>query len=165
MDETRPKKRPDRSRKTCWPFAVLDNVTGLIPGYDMADDKLHYDATALLSRILERLGRVPDVVIADKLNGYKRGFENAVRSRNPSAVLVADVGVNGRHVNNNRRERLNGEFDDCLSRARGFMSRAFSDWSCCTYCIIISYTRPGRAARLRPRPPGWSWPASTVSRR
>ena len=123
MDETRPKKRPDRSRKTCWPFAVLDNVTGLIPGYDMADDKLHYDATALLSRILERLGRVPDVVIADKLNGYKRGFENAVRSRNPSAVLVADVGVNGRHVNNNRRERLNGEFDDCLSRVRGFRSR------------------------------------------
>ena len=123
LDEKRPKARPDRSRKTCWLFAVLDNVTGPILGYDVADDKLHYDATVLLSRIPERLWRVPDVVIADKLNRYKKGFENTVRSRNPSAVLVADAGVNGRHVNNNRRERLNGEFGDCLSRACGFRSR------------------------------------------
>ena len=123
IDEKHLKTHPDRARKMYWLFAVLDNITGLILGYDVADDKLHYDATALLSRILEWLGRVPDVVIADKLNGYKKGFENAVRARNPSAVLVADVGVNGRHVNNNRRERLNGEFGDCLSRARGFRSR------------------------------------------
>ena len=116
-------------------FRILmtSTITGLILGHDVADDKLHYDATALLSRILDQLERVPDVVIADKLNGYKRGFENAVRSRNPSPVLVADVGVNGRHVNNNRRERLNGEFDYCLSRARGFRSR-IPGWLCCT-CV------------------------------
>ena len=123
MDEKHLKTHPDRSRKTCWLFAVLDNITGPMPGCDVADDKLRYDATALLSRIPERLGRVPDVVIADKLNGCKKGFENAVRGRSPSAVLVADVGVNDMRVNNNRRERLNGEFGDCMSSARWFRSR------------------------------------------
>ena len=123
IDENRPKTRPDRSRKTYWPFAVLDNITGPMPGYDAADDKLHYDATARPSRTLDRFGRVPDADVAGKLNGYKKGFENAVRSGNPSAAPVADAGVNGRHVNNNRRERLNGEVGYCLSRARGFRSR------------------------------------------
>ena len=94
-----------------------------MPGYDAADDKLHYDATARPSRTLDRFGRVSDAVVVGKLNGYKKGFENAVRSGNPSAALVADAGVNGRHVNNNRRERLNGEVGYCLSRARGFRSR------------------------------------------
>ena len=60
------------------------------------------------------------MVRADGLAGYKKGFENEVRPRNPAAVLIADVGINGRHVNNNRRERTNGEFGDCWYRARGF---------------------------------------------
>ena len=37
-------------------------------------------------------------------------------------MFLADVGINGRHINNNQRERLNGEIKDCTRRARGFKS-------------------------------------------
>ena len=122
LDEKHLKTHPGRSKKKHWLVAALDDMTGMILGYEVSDTKSGYDATGLLDRIVARVGRVPGVTIADRLNGYRKGFENAIRSRNPSAVLVADAGINGRHVNNNRRERLNGEFGDCLSRARGFRS-------------------------------------------
>ena len=35
---------------------------------------------------------------------------------------MADAGINGKHIDNNKRERLNGEFKDCMSRSRGFNS-------------------------------------------
>lgn len=60
------------------------------------------------------------MLITYKLKGYKKGFENAIKSRSPSAVLVADAGINGKHIHNNKRERLNGGFKDCMSRSRGF---------------------------------------------
>ena len=56
---------------------------------------------------------------ADKLNGYKTGFANAIPGRNPLADMVADAAINGVHPNN-KRERLNGKFRDCPYRARGF---------------------------------------------
>ena len=101
-------------------MAALDEVTGLILGYEVSDTKSGYDATNLLNEIIARVGRVPEVTVADKLNGYRKGFKNAIKGRNPSAVLVADAGIDGRHVNNNMRERLNGELEDCTRRARRF---------------------------------------------
>ena len=41
---------------------------------------------------------------------------------NPSAMMIADAAINGVHLSNNKRERLNGELWDCLYRARGFGS-------------------------------------------
>ena len=122
LDEKYIKTHPDGSKKKHWLVAALDNTTGLILGYEVSDTKFGYDATNLLTRIVDNVGRVPDVIIADKLKGYKKGFENAIKSRNPSAVLVADAGINGKHIHNNKRERMNGEFKDCMSRSRGFNS-------------------------------------------
>ena len=69
-----------------------------------------------------RTGRVPGLFIADRPSGYKKGFVNAIQSMNPSAMMIADAAINGVHLNNNKRERLNGELWDCLYRARGFGS-------------------------------------------
>ena len=33
---------------------------------------------------------------------------------------MADAGINGKHVHNNKHERKNGEFGDCLYRGRGY---------------------------------------------
>lgn len=123
IDEKHLKTHPDGSRKKRWLAAPMDEATGLIMGYEVTDSKSGYDATGLLERAIALTGRVPDVMVADKLSGYKKGFMNAIKRRNPAAVLVADAGINGRHVNNNRRERTNGELGECLDRARGFRSR------------------------------------------
>ena len=127
LDEKMVKTHPAVSKKQAvskkhWLTAALDNQTGLIMSYEVSDTKSGYDATGLLEMAISLTGLVPNVVLADRLNGYKKGFKSAVKSRNPAAVLVADVGVNGRHINNNRRERLNGEIGECLYRARGFGS-------------------------------------------
>lgn len=120
VDEVHIKTHPNGSRKKHYLTAALDNATRLIMSYEVTDNKSGYDATELLEAAIKMTGRVPDVVIADGLNGYKKGFRNAVLSKNLWAMLVADVGINGKHVNNNKRERLNGEIKECLARARGF---------------------------------------------
>ena len=42
--------------------------------------------------------------------------------------MIADAAINGVHLNNNKRERLNDELWDCLYRARGF--------SCLIPCLV-----------------------------
>ena len=108
------------SKKRHWLAATLDNKTDIILAYEVTDNKSAYDATNMLKAATKVAGKVPDVTIADKLSGYKKGFINAIQSINPAAILIADVAINGVHLNNNKRERLNGELLDCLYRARGF---------------------------------------------
>ena len=97
---------------------MLDNITGLVPSCEATDNKSGYDATGLAEAA--PAGRVPDLFIADKLNGYKTGFANAIPDRNQLAIMVADAAISGVRLNNDKHERLNGEFWDCLHRARGF---------------------------------------------
>ena len=66
LDEKYIKTHPDDSKKH-WLVAALDNITGLILGYEVSDTKFGYDATNLLTRIIDKTERVPDVVMADKL--------------------------------------------------------------------------------------------------
>ena len=121
-DEKYLKTHPNGSKSKHYLTAMLDNTTGLVLSYDVTDNKSGYDATGLTEAAIALAGRVPDLFTADKLNGYKIGFLNAILSRNPLAIMIADAAINGVHLNNNKRERLNGEFWDCLYRARGFNS-------------------------------------------
>ena len=114
------KKSTKKKSDDHYVFAAL--VTGLILSSEVEKNKFGYDGTSLLHKAIMLAQGTPQVVITDKLNGYKTGFINSVQSKNPDAVLVADVRINGKHVNNNKRERLNGELKDCLRRARGFRS-------------------------------------------
>ena len=120
LDEKCVKTHPNGSKKKHWLAVIQDDATGLLTIMEMTDNKPTYDSSKLLRDAINGTGTVPDVVRADGLNGYKRGFENEVKPRNPAATLIADVGINGRHINNNRRERTNGELGDCWYHARGF---------------------------------------------
>ena len=121
-DEVHLKTHPKGSKSDHYLAAMLDNKTDLIMSYEVTDNKPKYDATGLANAAIALAGRVPDLFIADKLPGYKKGFVNAIQSRNPLAIMIADAAINGVHLNNNKRERLNGELWDCLYRARGFGS-------------------------------------------
>ena len=47
----------------------------------MADNKPKYDAAGRIGSAIALSSRVPDLFIADKLNGYKgRGFVNAIQA-------------------------------------------------------------------------------------
>ena len=70
LDEKYLKTHPGRSRKKYWLVAGLDETTDMILGYDVTDTKSGYDATDLLERIIDRIGRVPDVTVADRLPGF-----------------------------------------------------------------------------------------------
>ena len=67
--------------------------------YEVTYNKPKYDATGLVNAAIALTGRVPDLFIADKLSGYKKGFVNAIQSRNPLAIMIADAAINGVHLN------------------------------------------------------------------
>ena len=168
LDEKMVKTHPASSKQQAgsgrrWLAAALDNQTGLVMSHEVSGTKSGYYTTRLLESAISLTGRVPSMVLADGLNGYKKRFENAVKSRNPAVVLVANVGINGRYVSNNRRERLNGEIGECLFRARGFRSAIPG-----LVRLIIVYHNfihrsGGPAEPSRPRPPGWLLPVWTSS--
>ena len=53
-------------------------ATRFILASDHWPDKLNHDATRFLEKVVERLGRLPLLLLSDKLRGYKTGYKNAM---------------------------------------------------------------------------------------
>ena len=85
-------------------------------------EKLSYDATPLFEAILEKITTPPLLMIADGLNGYKKGNKNVFKADPPTTLYIPDAAVNGVHVNNSIEERSNGYLEECIRGARGFNS-------------------------------------------
>ena len=107
-------------KKKTWLVKIMDNVTRRIITWEISYNKPGYDATGLLFDAMQKALRTPEVLIADGLAGFKKGFRNAIQNIDEEARLLSDVGIRGIHINNNKHERLNGEIKACIRRARGF---------------------------------------------
>ena len=112
-------------------FGVMDHDSRFVVATTTAYDKLGYDATNLFKKTV-KIARVrPCVVSNDRLRGFKKGFQNIIANRKrfmldlPSytAYHISSAAVNKRHINNNRRERLNGIIKDRIKTVRGFNSK------------------------------------------
>lgn len=89
----------------------------------MADTKFGYDIKGLIEAAIRRAGRAPKMLIVDGLTSYRTVFEQIILDIDQTAILLCDVGVDGKHIHNNRHERHNGEKKDCSRRVRGFRSK------------------------------------------
>ena len=58
-----------------------------------------------------------------KFQASKSTFPPSVLDIDPTAVLVCDVGIDGKHIHTNMHERYNGEVKDCTRRVRGFRNK------------------------------------------
>ena len=111
------------SDKKHWMATVIDNKTRMVLASEVTDTKFGYDSKGLLDAAVRRAGRVPDILIADGLDSYRIGFECVILDIDQSAILLRDVGIQGKHIHNNKHERYNGEVKDCTKRTRGFRSK------------------------------------------
>ena len=105
-------------------FGVMDAETRQIMAYDFSSTKPGYDATCLFRDAVETAGGCPDILIADGLKGFGKGYRRVMYTdakRRP--YHIADVGIQDRHAANNVYERFNGEIKDRIARMRGFSPR------------------------------------------
>ena len=121
MDEVY--QKTSASDKKHWMVTVIDNKTKMVPASEMTDTKFGYDSKGLIDAAICRAGRVPEVLIVDSLTSYRTRFECVILDIDPTAVLVCDVGIDGKHIHNNMHERYNGEVKDCTRRVRGFRNK------------------------------------------
>ena len=100
---------------------------------DISEEKLHYDANGLFVNAVEVAGMIPGVMINDKLPGFGKAYRNVMgkKRRHPvpesteipkTTYQIRAASVKKRHINNNRRERLNGTVKDRIKTVRGFSS-------------------------------------------
>ena len=109
--------------KPRWMARAICMATRFILASDHWPDKLNHDATPLLEKVVERLGRRPLLLLSDKLGGYRRGYGNTMRTGpRPVTMHIPDAAVNNRHVNNNQHERHNGDAERRKKGSRGFNS-------------------------------------------
>lgn len=100
-------------------FALMDDETRFWIAQEVADSKFKHDARNLLRMGKESMNTKPRVFITDGLQAYKDAFQKeygAVKKGSP--IHIRHISLDGDR-NNNKMERLNGEFRDREKVMRG----------------------------------------------
>lgn len=100
-------------------FAMMDDESRFWIAQEVADTKYIHDARNLLRISREVAGKTPKTFITDGLHAYEKAFSKEYRTHfGDSAVHIRHITLAGDH-NNNKMERLNGEFRDREKVMRG----------------------------------------------
>ena len=100
-------------------FALMDDETRFWIAQEVADSKYKHDARNLLRMAKESMNMTPRVFITDGLQAYRDAFKKeygAVKKGSP--IHIRHISLKGDR-NNNKMERLNGEFRDREKVMRG----------------------------------------------
>lgn len=100
-------------------FAMMDDETRFWIAQEVADSKFKHDARNLLRMGKELMQAVPRVFVTDGLPAYHDAFQKEYGGvRKGSPIHIRHISLKGDH-NNNKMERLNGEFRDREKVMRG----------------------------------------------
>ena len=103
-------------------FALIDDETRYWIAQEVAESKFKHDARALLHEGRDVAGKRPNVFITDGLPAYHDAFNKEFFTmKNPRSRHINAIKLNG-DMNNNKMERLNGEFRDREKVMRGLKS-------------------------------------------
>ena len=100
-------------------FALMDDETRFWIAQEVADSKFKHDARNLLRMAKESMQTKPRVFVTDGLQAYRDAFKKeygAVKKGSP--IHIRHISLKGDR-NNNKMERLNGEFRDREKVMRG----------------------------------------------
>jgi transposase-like protein len=100
-------------------FALMDDETRFWIAQEVADSKFKHDARNLLRVGKEKMQTKPNVFVTDGLQAYNEAFKKeygAVKKGSP--IHIRHISLKGDR-NNNKMERLNGEFRDREKVMRG----------------------------------------------
>jgi len=121
-------------------FALMDDETRFWIAQEVADTKYRHDARNLLRMGKETAKIKPRVFVTDGLPAYHDAFKKEYGAvKKGSAVHIRHIALHGDR-NNNKMERLNGEFRDREKVTRGLKKRdsAVIDG----YQLYHNYIRP-----------------------
>jgi len=124
-------------------FALMDDETRFWIAQEVADSKFKHDARNLLRMGKEKMQTKPNVFVTDGLFAYNDAFKKeygAVKKGSP--IHVRHISLHGDR-NNNKMERLNGEFRDREKIVRGVKSKESPIFD--GYQIYHNYFRPHMA--------------------
>lgn len=100
-------------------FALMDDETRFWIAQEVADSKFKHDARNLLRMGKESMNTKPRVFITDGLQAYNDAFKKEYGAvKKGSSIHIRHISLDG-DKNNNKMERLNGEFRDREKVMRG----------------------------------------------
>ena len=100
-------------------FALMDDETRFWIAKEVSDRKEGHDATGLFRQAKEITGTKPKVMITDGLHSYSEAYRKEFfTQKGQRTVHIKQIRLQGQR-NNNKMERLNGEFRDREKVVRG----------------------------------------------
>ncbi len=101
-------------------FALMDDETRYWIAQEVADSKEKHDASSLFAKGKQVTQTKPKVIITDGLQSYKEAYQKEFWeiNRQQRTLHIRHIRLQGDH-NNNKMERLNGEFRDREKVMRG----------------------------------------------
>jgi transposase-like protein len=101
-------------------FSLMDDETRFWIAQEVADSKDRHDASGLLKKGKEITQTKPKVFITDGLQSYHDAYQKElwVKNRQQRPIHIRHIHLKG-DMNNNKMERLNGEFRDREKIVRG----------------------------------------------
>lgn len=101
-------------------FSLMDDETRFWIAQEVANTKENHDAQGLFRKAKEAMGTKPKVLITDGLRSYERAYQKEFweMSRQNRTLHIRNIHLQG-DMNNNKMERLNGEFRDREKVVRG----------------------------------------------
>lgn len=104
-------------------FSLMDDDTRFWIAQEVADTKERHDASNLFRKAKEIAGKKPEVMITDGLRSYHNAYlQEFFTLQNPRTVHIRHITIKGDR-NNNKMERLNGEFRDREKVTRGLKKK------------------------------------------
>jgi len=105
-------------------FAMMDDETRFWIAQEVADRKEGHDARGLLQKSKKVTGTKPKVFITDGLGSYAEAYRKEfwTVNRQDRTLHVRHIHLQG-DMNNNKMERLNGEFRDREKVTRGIKKK------------------------------------------
>lgn len=121
-------------------FALMDDETRFLIAQEVAESKYNHDARRLFEEGKRITGEKPETLITDGLPAYHDAYKKEFWTlKSPRTKHISTIKIKG-DVNNNKRERLNGEIRDREKVLRGLKRR---DSPVLTgYQIYHNYIRP-----------------------
>lgn len=100
-------------------FALMDDETRFWIAKEVSDKKEGHDASGLFREAKQVTKTSPKLMITDGLPSYDEAFRKEFwTQKNPRSVHIKHIRMSG-DMNNNKMERLNGEFRDREKVVRG----------------------------------------------
>jgi putative transposase len=127
-------------------FSMMDDETRFWIAQEVADTKERHDVRSLFAKSRNLMGKKPQTIITDGMEAYhvawRKEYRNIYNPKEPKTVHVRHISLKGDH-NNNKMERLNGEFRDREKVMRGVKSEDSATIR--GYQIYHNFIRPHEA--------------------